>query len=196
MFTPIKPIDKWNIFHYGHAITKRLIFAACVQCERGRQRNNGHGQIELNSKCFNVNLSNDIDIAWKCLTVQMKWLSLTVVHHTKHTYMRTHKLTQMLFAERSRMRRIAYHFINICQNVVHISLKHIKFISLLNWEQQQQQSYFITILIIFEALQFTFIGWCFISSFWVIFCNLQWYSLKQMGFPVEQLKRTSNFGLV
>lgn len=25
--------------------------------------NNGHGQIELNSKCFNVNLSNDIDIA-------------------------------------------------------------------------------------------------------------------------------------
>lgn len=56
-----------------HAITKRLIFAACVYIytvcvterasERERHSNNGHGQIELNSKYFNVNLSNDIDIA-------------------------------------------------------------------------------------------------------------------------------------
>lgn len=61
MFTPIKPTYTWNNIT-AQAIAKYLIFATCKHFHTYKN-NNGHGQIELNSKCFNVNLSNDIDTA-------------------------------------------------------------------------------------------------------------------------------------
>lgn len=66
--------DKWNLFFCGKLYVKRVISIVCIH-KHSHTNDNGHGQIELNSKCFNANLQNDTDTG---SMLEMELLPLTI----------------------------------------------------------------------------------------------------------------------